>query len=55
MNEPGVYFIYRLTSKRQAQLSSFFQRSSIIDYGYLLPIATVDGFSAVSFNRLYCY
>jgi len=55
MNEPGFNFIYRLTSSRQAQISSFFQRSSVIDYDYLLPTVTAEGFSAAPFNGLYCY
>jgi len=55
MNHPGLNFIYQLTSSRQDQHNSFFQRSSIIDYDYLLPIVIAEGLSAASFNGLYCY
>jgi hypothetical protein len=55
MNHSCVNFVYRLTSNCQPQLKSFFQRSSITDYDYLLPIVIAEGFSAASFNGLYCY
>jgi hypothetical protein len=55
MNQPDINSIYQLTSNRQAQHNNLFQRSSIIDYDYLLPIVIADVLSAASFNRLYCY